>query len=200
MHGRVEPDLLADIAPALCVLGQEHVDVHRLPRQQRLWLRIRRGLQGSDGLRGHGCRGGSGRSSGNSGNSGNSGQDHARRRARAGRNGTQTAPGCLADPGCGIQLAHRGEHPLRLFARREITHVQPEALASVFEPATHEERERLELGRLGAREGHRRRRSTKIDDDVGDLARRPPRRRRWRSADRSPLWWLRHVEYPGNSP
>jgi hypothetical protein len=64
----------------------------------------------------------------------------------------------LASPGTRIDLTHHVQPFFGFAQRREVTHVEPETLAALFEPTTHEKREPLELRQIRLCERHRRRR------------------------------------------
>jgi hypothetical protein len=57
-----------------------------------------------------------------------------------------------------INLAHDVQPLFGLGERREVTHVETEALTTLFEAATHEKSEPLQLGQIGLCERHRCRR------------------------------------------
>jgi hypothetical protein len=69
---------------------------------------------------------------------------------------TELAAGGFAGPRPGIDLAHDAQPLLGLGQRREVTHVEAEALAPFLEAAAHEEVETLELGQLSLRQRQRR--------------------------------------------
>jgi hypothetical protein len=64
----------------------------------------------------------------------------------------------LTSPGTRINITYCTQPLLRLSERGEVPHVQPEPLAPFLEATAHEETEALELGLLGIRQRHRRRR------------------------------------------
>jgi hypothetical protein len=91
------------------------------------------------------------------------------RRRRSGRRGllrrAELLARRIADPGSGINVPDDREPFLGFGRRVEITHVQPEALASILEAAADEERETRELGGSRLLERHRRRGRGEIDDE-----------------------------------
>jgi hypothetical protein len=76
---------------------------------------------------------------------------------------TQLAAGGLSRPGTWIDLAHHAEPFLGLGERRKVAHVQTKALAPFLETATHEEMKTPQLGQVGLRERHRRRRGAQVE-------------------------------------
>jgi hypothetical protein len=64
----------------------------------------------------------------------------------------------FASPGPWIDLAHDVQPFFRLSERREVTHMEAEALTTLFEAAAHEESEPLQLGQISLCERHRCRR------------------------------------------
>jgi hypothetical protein len=71
----------------------------------------------------------------------------------------------LTGPGTRINLTYDIQPLFRLGECREITHVQAEALATLFKTATDEESEALEFGQIILGKRHRRRRRTQIQND-----------------------------------
>ena len=82
---------------------------------------------------------------------------------------TQLLPRCLSGPCAGIDVAHDVEPFLGLLDAREITHVEPEALAALFATATDKESEAFELGNLHLLERHRRRRRAQVEHEQSRL-------------------------------
>ena len=64
----------------------------------------------------------------------------------------------FSGPRARIDITHRAEPLFGFLQCLKVAHVQTEALASFFEAAANEEAEALELGLLGVRQRHRRRR------------------------------------------
>jgi hypothetical protein len=62
---------------------------------------------------------------------------------------------CLASPGSRIDLAHHTQPLLGFRERGEITHVEAEALTSLFEAATYKKGKPLQLGHVDLGECHR---------------------------------------------
>jgi hypothetical protein len=74
------------------------------------------------------------------------------------RAGTQLLARGFAGPGTRVYIPHHTQPFLGFHLAVKEPHVQSEALATLFEAATHEKGEALELGQLRLRERHRRRR------------------------------------------
>jgi hypothetical protein len=71
---------------------------------------------------------------------------------------TQLAAWRLACPGTGIDFAHHSQPLLGLGERREVTHMETKALAPFLEAAADEKMKATQLGQIGLRKRHRRRR------------------------------------------
>ena len=85
-------------------------------------------------------------------------------RGRSGRRAlTQLAARGLSRPGTRIDLTHDAEPFFGLGKRREVTHVQTKALTPFLEAAAHEEMKTPQLGQIGLRERHRRRRGAQVE-------------------------------------
>ena len=79
-----------------------------------------------------------------------------RRRGLCGA-GAQLLARRFAGPGARIDVTNHAEPFLGFGLGGEKTHVQPEALTTLFEATAHEESKALELGQVRLRERHRRR-------------------------------------------
>jgi hypothetical protein len=75
----------------------------------------------------------------------------------------------LASPRSGINLADHAQPLLGFAEGSEITHVEPEALAPLFEAATYKERKALQLGHVDLSEGHRSGRRAQIQNERARL-------------------------------
>jgi hypothetical protein len=63
---------------------------------------------------------------------------------------------CLPRPGARINLAHDIQPLFGFGERREVTHVEPEALAAFLEATADEEGKALQLSQIGLCKRHRR--------------------------------------------
>jgi hypothetical protein len=81
------------------------------------------------------------------------------------RSSSQLLARRLASPCAGIDIAHHAQPFLGFRLAREESHMETEALASLFETAADEERKAFELGQIGLRERHRGRRGTQIEHE-----------------------------------
>ena len=76
---------------------------------------------------------------------------------------TQLPTRRFTGPGARIDLAHDAQPLFGLGERREVTHVQPKTFAAFLEAPAHEKSETPELGQVGLRERHRRRRRAQVE-------------------------------------
>ena len=118
-------------------------------------------------------------------------------RGSLGRTGAQLLARSLARPRTGIDFAHHSQPFLGLRLAGEESHVETEALAPLLETAADEEGEAFELGQIGLRERHGRRRGTQIEHERACLCGRRRRMVRVRLSRRQICRWCHR--FPGQS-